>query len=172
LNWAKQKTNEKEMNQNMKTEKNKNMKRYLLIIALLLGAVSSRGQVVSDQAAVLQKIIDLPGLQQYYPKNSDGSLKQLCISQFPTEFAAGVMAGFDASKVVFRTREAITANQAEAYFMFRSFNLDQSTCTAVVNYFYNFNYASGQFNIVTCNIELQQSGTVWNVTNLNLGGTR
>ena len=160
------------MNQNIKSEKLNNMKRYLLIIAMLLGAVSSWGQIVSDQATVLQKIIDLQGLQQYYPKNGDGSMKQLCISRFPTEFPAGVMAGFDASKVVFRTREAITATQAEAYFMFRSFNLQSGTCTAVVNYFYNFNYTSGQFNIVTYNIELQKTADGWNVTNLNLGGTR
>jgi hypothetical protein len=148
------------------------MKRYLLIIAMLLGAVCSWGQIVSDQAAVLQKITDLQELQQYYPKNADGSLKQLCISQFPTEFAAGVIAGFDASKLVFRTREAITANQEAAYFMFRSFNLQPGTCTAVVNYFYNFNYTSGQFNIVTYNIELQKTADGWHVTNQTLGGTR
>jgi len=35
------------------------MKRFLLIFALLLGAVSSWGQTVADQAAVLQKCIDL-----------------------------------------------------------------------------------------------------------------
>ena len=85
----------------MKTEKIKNMKRYLLIIALLLGAVSSWGQTIADQAVVVQKITELPDLQQYYPKNTDGSIKQLCISQFPTEFPAGVSVAFDASKVVF-----------------------------------------------------------------------
>jgi hypothetical protein len=162
----------KEMNQNTKTEKNKNMKRYLLIITMLLGAVCSWGQVASDQAKVLQKITDLPDLQQYYPKNVDGSNKQLCISQYPTEFPAWVVAEFDASKVVFRSTEAITANKEEAYFMFRSFNLQPGTCNTVVHYFYNYNYASGQFKIITYTVELQKTADGWNVTNLNLGGTR
>ena len=111
-------------------------------------------------------------MQQYYPKNTDGSIKQLCISQFPTEFPAGVSVAFDASKVVFRTREAITATQTEAYFMFRSFNMQPDTCIAVVNYFYNFNYTSGQFKVVTYNIGLQKTADGWNVTNQTLGGTR
>ena len=162
----------KEMIQKPKISKTKNMKRYLLIIAMLLGAVCSWGQVVSDQAKVLQKITDLPDLQQYFPKNADGSVKQLCISQYPTEFPARVIAEFDASKVVFRSPEAITANKEAAYFMFRSFNLQPGTCNAVVHYFYNYNYDSGQFKIITYTIELQKTADGWNVTNQTTGGNR
>ena len=148
------------------------MKRYLLIIALLLVAASSWGQISNDQAAVLQKILELPDLQQYYPKNGDGSLKQICIMQYTTAFSAEVTAALDASKVVFRSREAITANQTEAYFIFRSMTLEAGSANASFTYFYNFDYTSNQSKMLTVNIDLQKSGTTWSVTNVNLGGGR
>ena len=50
-----------------------NMKRYLLIFALLLGTVSSWGQTVADKAAVLQKCIDLPALESAYAVDASGN---------------------------------------------------------------------------------------------------
>ena len=161
-----------EMNQKIIKYKSRNMKRYLLIIALLLGAVSSWGQIANDQAAVLQKIIELPDLQQYYPKNGAGSLKQICIMQYPTAFSAEVTTALDASKVVFRSREAIEASHTEAYFIFRSLEVDANSAKAIITYFYNFDYTSNQFKMLTINVELQKSGAVWNITNVNLGGGR
>ena len=148
------------------------MKRYLLIIALLLGAVSSWGQTASDQAAVLQKILELPVLQQYYPKNGDGSMKQICIMQYPKAFSAEVIGAMDASKVVFRTSETVMINKEEAYFMFRSFTVEQQSCKVVLNYFFNPNTGNNQSSNVSYTIELSKTGSVWNVTNQTLGGTR
>jgi len=148
------------------------MKRYLLIIALLLVAASSWGQISNDQAAVLQKILELPDLQQYYPKNGDGSLKQICIMQYPTAFSADVTTALDASKIVFRTSETVMINKEEAYFMFRSFTVEQQSCKVVLNYFFNPNTGNNQSSNVSYTIELSKTGSVWNVTNQTLGGTR
>jgi len=146
------------------------MKRYLLIIAMLLGAVSSWGQAANDQAAVLQKIVDLPELQQYYPKNADGKLKQLYISQSPTAFTTGVIEAMGNYKVQFQTPEAIKAKKADSYFAFRSIVIDNETATANVNYMYDISQESGQVKMLNISISLQKAGTAWNITNLNIGG--
>jgi hypothetical protein len=148
------------------------MKKYLLIIVTLLSAVSSYGQAVVDKAAVLQKILDLPEMLEYYPKNNDGSMKQLCIMQYPTTFTSDVTSALDVSKMEFRSSEAIKASMIPAYFAFRVFEVETNTATATVNYFYNYNWENGEFKVLTINIDLQKSGSEWSVLAHVIGGDK
>ena len=148
------------------------MKSYLLSIALLLGALCSWGQSATDQAAVLQKIIDLPELQQYYPKNDDGSLKQIYITQYLTAFSEDVSVSKSGEKVMFLPPDQIRDKKAEAYFTFRNFGMDQNKTNTTFNFFYNYNYDSGQFKMLTINLEMHKSGDGWAVSTLNIGGDK
>lgn len=148
------------------------MKRNIVIFAILLGAVISQGQNAIDKSAVLQKIIDLPELQQYYPKNADGSLKQLYITQHLVAFPADLSVSKSGSQVLFLTHEEITAKKAEAYFTFRSFGMDQNAANSSLNFFYDYDYGAGQFKMLTINLELHKTGEAWNVSSLNIGGDK
>lgn len=148
----------------------KNMKRYLLLIVMLLGTLGSWGQAAVDQAAVLKKIIGLQELQPYFPKNADGSVRQLCIVNYPVEFSAEVVALFDVSQVVFRSREAVTAAQPEAYFAVRRMAVEQASATATINFIYEADPVAGKFKMLIVNAILQKENNAWTLTNLTIGG--
>jgi hypothetical protein len=102
-------------------------------------------------------------MQQYYPKKTDGSLKQLFIISNQDTFSEEVSAVLDDSRVKFRSSDAIKAGMIPAYFKFRVLVVDRATATATVDYFYDYNYNNGQSKVLTINIDLQKSGNNWSV---------
>jgi hypothetical protein len=61
-----------------------------------------------------------------------------------------------------------TKNKVEAYFMFRSLQINNNVATANFNYFYN---CTGEnFKMLSIIIEFEKSGSDWNVLNFNLKG--
>ena len=139
-----------------------NMKRYLLIFALLLGAVSSWGQTVADQAAVLQKCLDLPGLQQYYPAN-----QQVYIMQYPYVFPAGITVTKSGKPVQLVDRAVIAGNDAKAYFLFHTFSAGGNTANVKFDFYYNF---SANKTIMSGTVLMVKNGDIWNVTETKLIG--
>jgi hypothetical protein len=146
------------------------MKKLLLTIVVLFTVLSSYCQVAVDEAAILQQILDLPDMQQYYPKKTDGSLKQLCIMNSPNTFTGDVSSVLDVSRVEFRSSESIKEGMIPAYFAFRVLEVDKATATATVNYFFNYNYSSGEYKVLTINVDLQKSGNNWSVLAHIIGG--
>jgi len=140
----------------------KNMKRYLLIFALLLGAASSWGQTASDQAAIVQKVLDLPGLQQYYP----GS-QQVYIMQYPYVFPAAMTVTKFGQTVQLADRSVIAGNNANAYFLFQSFNLVGNTANVKFDFYYNY---SANKTIMSGTVTMVKNNDTWTVTNTNLIG--
>jgi len=139
------------------------MKKLLLTTGILFTVLSSYCQVAADEAAILKQILDLPDMQQYYPKKTDGSLKQHYIMNNTDTFSDELSAVLDVSRVEFRSSEAIKAGMIPAYFAFRILVVDTATATATVDYFYNYNYNSGEYKVLTINIDLQKSGNNWSV---------
>jgi hypothetical protein len=148
------------------------MKKNLLIIVMLLVTAGLMGQTATQQAAVIQKIIDLPELQQYYPKNADGNLKQLCITQYLISFPEDLPVAKAGSKILFLAPQEIIANKIEAYFTFRSFGMDQNAANTSFSFFYQYDYTTEQFKMLSVNLELKKTGTDWIVSSLNIGGDK
>jgi len=123
-----------------------------------------------EQAAVLSKILALKELQTFWPKNEDGTLKTICIQQYPTEFSARVTAALANREVQFCSRESVVTSQPEAYIIFRYFAVEQGSARATVNFFYNCH--AGKLNIASFTIDLKQEGDNWSVTQIVNGGTR
>lgn len=150
----------------MKTEKTKNMKRYLLIIAMLLGAVSTWGQTVADQAAVLQKIIDLPGLQQYFPMGADQSFREVYVVQNPTAFDANLQLSKFGKSVQFVDAKVVETLPV-GWFEFESFSISGNVANATFDFHYFYN-----------RVKTMQHGTVvlsktngnWTITETKLSG--
>lgn len=62
------------------------MKKQVALLMLMFLFFSSFGQNLSDQAAVLQKCIDLPEIQNYLPLDADGTQAAICIMQHAVTF--------------------------------------------------------------------------------------
>jgi hypothetical protein len=148
------------MNHKLKIHKLKNMKRYLLIFALVLGAVSSWGQTVADQAAVLQKCLGLPQVSSHYQLDPTGipvSLYAVSSAHLP----AGLDLSYNNRKVSFGTQAQMDAIKADAYFIFTAFELTGDR--ASVSYDYCFNCNSSK-QVLQLNLKLQKAGGAWAVT--------
>jgi len=122
----------------MKLIKKNNMKRYLFIFALLLGALSSWAQSASDQTGILQKCLDLPALQEYFPVNADGSHHQVYIMQYPNVFPEGIQVSKFGKPVQFTDRSVIANNKAAAYFLFHTFLVNGNTANVTFDFYYNY----------------------------------
>jgi hypothetical protein len=145
------------------------LKKSLFTLCLLLSASNFLfAQAQNDETLVLQKCIELPALQQYYALNTT-SANQVNIMQYPVTFSAIVTSSFSTG-VAFLSPAQITIANVEQYFSFRRFNISQNLANASIVFFYNYNHITGQFNMITINIDLEKINGVWNVTNSNIGG--
>jgi len=141
------------------------MKSYLLIFALLLGAVSSWGQTVADQAAVLQKILDQPDLQQYYPLAPDQSREQVYVVQAPYAFPAGLQLSKFGKSVQFIANAKTLDNQSVAYFEFQALSINGNTADASFDFYYTLIRNKALFK---CTVVLKKTGNDWSITETNL----
>jgi hypothetical protein len=144
------------------------VKRLIIYSLLFILPGFAMAQSLTDKAEVLQKCIDLPELQAYYPLDDAGTPVQIYVMQYPVSFESEFELVKFGQSVLFMDRSEINEDEIEAYFMFRSFDLTQNTAKVNLNYFYNYNYGTKQFNMVSVIIELQKSDTLWSVSDINL----
>lgn len=114
-----------------------------------------------DETLILQKCLDLPAIQDYFPSNADGSKQQVKVIQFPYEFSSGVsLSKFDAP-VLFAGRGEF--NYAEAFVNFDSLSINGAEASAVFTITYNRN--SRPPSVVKISVTLQKTDGQWNVIN-------
>ena len=146
---------------------------YALIFPLMLSnnvnaqTTSYYGLNLSELNGVIQNCIDLQALQQYYPLNTDGSLKQVNIRQYPITFPAGTQLS-KGGNVVNLLNASESTDALDAYFMFRSIETSQNTLTVKANYFYKDN--SQMLKTVSVTINFQNANSSWTISNFNLTG--
>ena len=144
------------------------MKRYLLIFALLLGAVCSYAQSKTDQAAVLQQCLDLADLQQYYPPSPVmNTREQVYVVQNASAFPAGLqLTKFD-KPVKFIERASEVVNQSVACFVFHTFNITGNTANVTFDFYYTYVRTKAVFN---CTVALTRTGAAWTVSETKMSG--
>lgn len=149
-----------------------NLVKRLIIYSLLFFLPGiAMAQSSTDAADVLQKCIDLPELQQYYPLDAAGTPLQIYVMQYPVSFESDLELSKFGKSVLFMDRTEIVENEIQAHFMFRSFDLTQNTAQVNLNYFYNYNYSTKQFNMVSSIIELHKTDTLWSVSDIKFKST-
>jgi hypothetical protein len=120
-------------------------------------------QTDKDTVAVLLKCIELPVMKTYMPLNGDGSLKPIHIIQYPVSFSADKELLSGDKKIIFMSPSEIKANSIEAYIAFRSLKIEESTATANLNLFNDYNYETMKFKMTMLFVVLKKTGGIWNV---------
>lgn len=95
----------------------------LFLFMGIMGSHSVKAQTTNDQAAVLQKCMDLPALQQYFPRNSDSGYKELVVMQHGVSFPANISVTHGGDSPLFKSKGQIANDANDAYFYFNSFNV-------------------------------------------------
>jgi hypothetical protein len=118
-------------------------------------------QSPENRAKVLQKCIDLPGLQKYF-QNANGSLpQQLYVMQHGVSFNTDIAVTWNGKPLVFMEKNEIISNNINAYFLFHTFEIAENS--ARVDFIYNFNDPAGQPKMARVQLDLQKAGVSWNI---------
>jgi len=143
------------------------MKNLFKIISIVLFLVCiqeiSVAQVLDDQSLVVQKCIDLPELQQYYPQNMDNSYKQLRILNFPVSFPENLNVSKFGQSVLLKTRAEILTDNPDAFIAFSTFSITETTASVVFEISYN--RLTGSPKSITGSVSLEKTAGNWIVTN-------
>jgi len=140
------------------------MKKYLLIFAFLLGAVSSWGQTVADQAAVVQKCIMAPSISKLIKCDPTGVPVSLYVLQGSAAIPAGLDVNYFGRKLEIITAAEIVSKNVDSYFSFN--RLDVSSNTASVTFDFTYSGNSGK-QVVELSLELQKTGSEWIISQTN-----
>lgn len=141
------------------------MKKYFLLLSIVLGAFCSNGQTIADQSAIVQKCLDLSELQPYYPKAADGSYEKVYIMQYPTVFPATLEVSKFGKYVPLADRREIMKENAQAYFLFQSVEMEESKAKVAFDFLFNFAKNS---TWVSVTVDFQKVGNAWTVTGSKL----
>jgi hypothetical protein len=139
----------------------------LILLALFsLISVGVNAQApAADQAAVLQKLVDLPSLQPYFLKKADGSYDRVNIMQNPAvSIAEGVTVEKFGKPVSLLQRGDITQS-TRSYFLFQQLNIGASDATVEADFF----FFSGQtLHKLKAVVKMTKNNNEWQVMSSKL----
>jgi hypothetical protein len=148
------------------TDKNNIMKKGTMIILFVTAAILTFGQSRQNKAQILQKCIDLPELQQYFPFDHAGNPKQICILQHGVSFPVDLEVSKFGKSILFMDKTQLSDNGITSYFLFWEFKTDQNS--AQVDFVYNFINTDNLPRIQKVNLELQKNNETWTVSKTNI----
>jgi len=136
------------------------MKRFTLFFLIIVGlSFSLRGQSSGDMAKVLQKCLDLPELEVYYPQNPDGSFDQFNIMQHGVSFPVDIQVSKFGRSISFKSKQEIIHGNT-TYFLFYDLTLTPATARVAYSYYYN---PSDPEAVIIVNLEMERSANDWSV---------
>lgn len=142
---------------------------FTLILLVAFGfIIRIEAQTPGDVTMILQKCIDLHDLQQVYPVNNDGSLKQLNVLQHGVSFPSNTNVSKSGLKVRFVDKNQLAAENIKSYFLFWKFEIIQNS--ANVDFIYNFLDSENLSKMTHVIVEMQRTGTEWTVSNSKTEG--
>jgi hypothetical protein len=113
-----------------------------------------------DTLSLLQQCLDLPIIQKYYTRHTDGTAKQVYIMQYPVRFPDGIEVSKFGQPVMFRSRAGIRSDKAEVFLIFKSFSINGDD--ASVSFTLNSDYTTKP-NILEVTLQLHRSGGAWTI---------
>jgi hypothetical protein len=136
---------------------------FTLILLVSFGFITRiEAQAPGDITMILQKCIDLPDLQQFFPVNNDGSLKQLYVLQHGVSFPSNTNVLKSGLKVRFVNKNQLAAEEITSYFIFWEFVIDNNS--AKVDFIYNFMDADNTTKMYHEKLEMRKLGDKWIVS--------
>lgn len=121
-----------------------------------------------DLTMLLQKIVDLPELQQYYSLNQDNQVKPLVVMQHGVSFPARITVFHNSHPLLFKSKkEAIIE---PAYFLFWRF--DMAKDKARVEFSYIYKAGSPAASAQKAELVFDKTDNLWTITSSNMQTTK
>jgi hypothetical protein len=140
---------------------------FTLILLLVLAAtIKTSAQATGDIAAVLQKCVDLPDIQQFYTKDGDGNHSIVYVLQHGVSFPVNTDVVKFGEKVRFIEKDQLSSQAVDSYFLFWELTIEADSAKA--DYIYNYPGSDNLPTTVHVVLKMQKEGGVWNITNTTI----
>lgn len=128
---------------------------------------SAKAQTSTDLSAaelssIVQKCVDLSGIQSFYPVDGSGNVLQVNVVSYPFEFPTGMSVSKAGSAVNFISNASFSATPVDNYFMFRRIQHTDNTVTLSGHYYYT---VSGSHLTKAITIDYANTSGTWTITN-------
>jgi len=138
------------------------MKKQVSFLMLMFLIFNSFGQNISDQAAVLQKCIDLREIQNYLPLDADGKPDAIRIMQHAVTFPRDLAISKSGKQVKFLSKDQIYQDHSEGFFRFDKFELTGDLAEVCFDFHFNRNAAT-KSKIMAIKLNLKKTGAAWTI---------
>jgi hypothetical protein len=140
------------------------MKNILLLLSLFV-SLQFMAQTNSVDAILLQKCLDLPELQEFYPLEPSGELAQIYILQHGVSFPIDIGVKKNERLIKFLTKEDVSRLGVDSYFIFRTFEvLDENKARVEFTYYKSVADNSN----VAFELDFIREDNEWSVVNLQI----
>lgn len=142
------------------------MRKFLILLSLIiLITFNMNAQAGQDTTNILLKCIELTELQQFYPTGTDGSLKPICIMQYPVSFSPEFELLYKGKKALFLTRPMIYEKNIKAFFLIHAINISGNKATVTFEFDY---YSNNNLNIINTTVVLMKTENTWVISETNI----
>jgi hypothetical protein len=128
------------------------------------GASHVAAKPAGDLAILLQKIVDLPELQPYYPLNPDKHFKPLVVMQHGVSFPTRIPVTHHSNPLIFKSKQETALEPA--YFLFWRFDI--AADKARVEFSYIYNAGSPAPSAQKAELVFDKADNNWSVTSSNI----
>ena len=137
------------------------------LMLMFFSSILTNAQTVSNANAtettsVLKLCLELPELQQFYPKQSNGKAYALKIMQHGVSFPSSVVVSHDGISVLYLSKSQINENNENAYFYFNEFFVEANKARADFTFYYDVQSAE---KMQVISLEFQKNSSGWFISN-------
>lgn len=136
---------------------------FFLLLSFLIGTNQGFSQqaTTTDQAQVIQACIDLPGMQQFYPRNSEGIEEPLYIYYYhPLLFSNDLELTRSGKPVSLKVMATSVESMTNPFFLFSSFIITGNTASTQYDFYYT---QGGLQHKVQVKVDLEKSENKWTI---------
>jgi len=143
------------------------MKRfYLTIIGFLIINISAMAQSSGEKAKIVQLCLDLPEIQDLFPKDAEGNFVAVHIMQYPIALQTDIDVSKFGISPLFMNREQIYDNQVDTYFLFQ--NLDLSQTYSFAKFILYHHQTSLEKKLWMVDLDIEKHNNKWVVVNTEI----
>jgi len=137
------------------------MKKLKVIIFFVFISICAIGQTRNDQAQILKKCIDLPELQSYLIKDSDGTIQQLFINYWnPLLFPLNLGITKDGKGIIYKQMSADAEKAGDTFILFKTFIITGEVAKIGFDYHYG---TTNNSKLLQVNLDFKKIGDEWSV---------
>lgn len=139
---------------------------YIAFAVVLIFHVSAIAQTTEEKSKIIQVCLDLPDIQNLFPKDANGNFIAIHIMQYPIALPTDLPVTKFGKSLVFMNRHDIYDNQVKTYFLFQTLDIAASKALTQFTIYYDQTSAEKKAMLIT--LDLDKINGDWIITNKDI----